>query len=94
MMEFEILMRDTVRPDIPFLAQSGTVLWFDYTYKAKANQNGAVSGQCNNGEWLGVKPGEFVFVGGVPAWLYDLWTEKYPESTFYAERVAEEGDVD
>lgn len=82
--EFEILMRDTVRTEIALFAQSGTVLWFDYTYKAKANRNGAVSGQCENGEWLGVKPGEFVFVGEVPAWLFELWHDKYPESTAYA----------
>lgn len=67
-----IRMRHTVRPDFLFIAKPGTVLRYGETYAATANKNGAVSGICENGEALGVVPGEFDFVE-LPQWLADIW---------------------
>ena len=67
-----IKMLCTVRPDIPMLATPGTILRVGEEYLATANQNGAISGICTNGETLGVKPGEFVFVT-CPRWVYKKW---------------------
>ena len=55
----KIKMLETVRPDLIFLAKSGTILRKDMIYEAKQNKYGAVLGLCENGEYLGVKPGEF-----------------------------------
>jgi predicted RNA-binding Zn-ribbon protein involved in translation (DUF1610 family) len=49
----------TVTPDFSFLAKPGTILKKGDTYEATENKNGAVSGICENGEVLGVKPHEF-----------------------------------
>lgn len=70
--EIKIKMLKTVRPDLPFLSESGTVLFADYTYFAQANKNGAICGICDNGKPLGVKPDEFEFVKA-PEWLLKLW---------------------
>jgi hypothetical protein len=40
-------------------------------YEAKTNKNGAISGLCDNGEYLGVKPGEFEFIEA-PKWVIDI----------------------
>ena len=58
----KIRMLTTVRPDISFLAMPGTILRAGETYEATKNRNGAVSGICDNGNTLGVKPGEFEIV--------------------------------
>lgn len=57
-MKIKMLM--TVTPDFSFLAKPGTVLVKGETYEATVNKNGAVSGVCENGEVLGVKPHEFI----------------------------------
>lgn len=63
-----IRMTRTVRPDIPFLAKPGTILRDGMEYPAMTNRNGAISGLCDNGEDLGVRPGEFEFVEA-PEWV-------------------------
>lgn len=68
----KIRMLETVRPDLPFLAKPGTVLVQGKEYDAEANKHGAVSGICENGDYLGVKPGEFEFVSA-PEWLLKMW---------------------
>lgn len=56
----KIKMLCTVRPDFTFLAKPGIVLRAGKVYEAVTNPLGAVSGICENGELLGVKPGEFL----------------------------------
>lgn len=58
----KILMLENVRPDFLFLAKPGTILRAGKTYEATVNKNGAVTAICENGETLGVKPGEFEIV--------------------------------
>lgn len=70
----KIRMLTTVYPDFMFLAKPGTVLKAGETYDAIANQNGAVSGICENGAHLGVKPEEFEFVEA-PQRIIDIHKE-------------------
>jgi hypothetical protein len=65
-----IRMLKTVVPDFPFI-KNGTQLLSGTIYVATSNSLGAVSGICNNGEKLGVKPGEFEFVEA-PEWLLSI----------------------
>ena len=67
-----IKMLTTVRPDILFLAEPGSVLREGKEYEAVSNKHGAISGICENGRILGVKPGEFEFVEA-PEWVLKLW---------------------
>ena len=68
-----IKMLTTVKPGLVFLiAKPGTVLSAGREYKAMANQHGAISGLCDNGEWLGVKPGEFELLDA-PEWVREIW---------------------
>lgn len=69
-----IQMLKTVRPDLPFLASPGTILFEGETYQAVSNKNGAISGICQNGKQLGVKPGEFKFITA-PEWVLKIWKE-------------------
>lgn len=61
-----IRMTQDVRPDFPFGAivgvKPGTILRAGQEYEATSNAHGAISGICENGESLGVKPGEFEFI--------------------------------
>lgn len=75
----KIRMRETVLPDLLFLAKPGTILQSGNEYEARANKNGAISGLCPNGEYLGVRPGEFVFKS-VPAWVQAIWAEVNPQA--------------
>lgn len=61
----QIRMLENVRPDLLFLAKPGTILRCGKVYEATANKYGTVSGVCDNGEVLGVKPDEFEIVGEV-----------------------------
>lgn len=73
MERIRIRMLKTVRPDLPFLQPDAkTILVVGEIYNAVANRNGAVSGVCDNGQCLGVKPGEFEFIEA-PEWLKTLW---------------------
>ena len=72
-----IRMLETVRPDLPFLAKPGTILTAGEEYEATSNRNGAISGLCENGEYIGVRPGEFVFLDA-PDWVRDIWVKEYP----------------
>ena len=74
-----IKMVQDVRSDLPFLSTPGTILRFGKIYDASANNHGAVCGKCENGEMLGVRPGEFEFVS-LPKWLYDIWAPVFPWS--------------
>lgn len=61
----KIKMLETVRPDFPFLLTGvplDTILICDKVYEATKNKYGAVCGICENGQMLGVKPGEFEIV--------------------------------
>jgi len=50
----------------------GTILREGEEYEARAYKpGGAISGKCANGEWLGVKPGEFEFIAA-QRWLLKL----------------------
>ena len=73
----KIIMAKTVRPDLIFLAKPGTILRSGEEYGATANKHGAISGVCENGEKLGVRPGEFEFVS-LPEWVFDIWAAEYP----------------
>lgn len=63
-----IKMLENVILELPFLSKPGTFLCAEVEYEARANKNGAISALCDNGEWLGVKPGEFEFVKA-PEWV-------------------------
>lgn len=56
-----IKMLENVIPYLPFLAKPGPFLYAGVEYEAMANKNGAISALCENGEYMGVKPGEFEF---------------------------------
>ena len=79
----KIRMIKDVRSEIPILSASRTVLKFGKTYDATANKHGAVCGRCDNGELIGVRPGEFEFVE-LPKWLYDKWVSAFPLSVQFA----------
>lgn len=73
----KIRMTRNVRPDFLFgivglLGEKpGTILRAGVEYQAMSNKNGAISGICENGECLGVKPGEFEFVDA-PEWVLKI----------------------
>lgn len=69
-----IKMLENVIPYLPFLAKQGTFLCAGAEYEARANKNGAISALCENGEYMGVKPGEFEFVEA-PEWVLEIWKE-------------------
>jgi hypothetical protein len=62
-MTVAIRLLKMVRSDLPFgpiaVAKAGI-------YEAEMNQHGALSVRDCNGDLLGVKPGEFEFVGEIP----------------------------
>jgi len=58
--------------------KDGTILCREKEYEAISNSHGAISGICENGEPLGVKPQEFVFVEA-PEWVLKIWA-KYDDS--------------
>lgn len=58
----KIRMAKTLYPDEVCgisLGKPGTMLELDQVYFCWVNSHGAVAGWCDNGEKLGVKPGEF-----------------------------------
>jgi len=65
-----IIMRENVRGHC-LISKPGTILRRGVCYNAKSNKYGAVSGLCDNGEWLGVKPKEFDFIEA-PEWLLKI----------------------
>lgn len=74
----KIRMLETVRPDL-LLAKPGTILRAEEEYEAESNKNGAISGLCANGEYLGVRPGEFVFTEA-PDWVRAIWAKVHPQA--------------
>lgn len=69
----KIRMTRTIRSDFPLGGiKPGTVLKADQEYYAHSNPQGAISGICDNGEKLGVKPGEFEFIKA-PEWVLRIW---------------------
>lgn len=81
-----IKMLKTVRPDFLFMAKPGSILRKDGEYEAIANKNGAVCGICENGEKLGVKPGEFQFIQ-VPMSVASIWEREFPMALYGCEIV-------
>lgn len=69
--KIRIRMLKTVRADMPFLAKPGTIARKGQDYNAMTNRFGAISAICENGEILGVKPGEFEFTEA-PDWLLKI----------------------
>lgn len=80
MADIVIRMLENVRPDLIFLAKPGTILRAGKEYEATSNKNGAISGRAENGEMLGVRPGEFEFVRA-PQWLLDIHEERKTNGT-------------
>ena len=68
----KIKMLTKVNSDIAFLLKpedrEGWFLEKDTVYSAITNPQGAISGICNNGKALGVKPDEFEFIKA-PEWV-------------------------
>jgi hypothetical protein len=64
--EIRIRMRKTVRA--VFIFSSNIFLETGKEYPATTNKYGAISGVCDNGELLGVRPGEFEFISA-PEWV-------------------------
>lgn len=71
--QIKIKMLRNVRPDLPFIAKPGTILRIGKEYEGITNKNGAICGICDNGEPLGVRPGEFEFIDA-PQWVLDIWS--------------------
>lgn len=75
-MDIKIKMLKTVTPEPSFLysnkVKGGEYLKEGEIYSADANTFGALCGICDNGEKLGVKPNEFIFIEA-PAWILNLW---------------------
>ena len=76
--KIEIRMLTTVQADGLFKLlgcdkglSTPTVLLKGMTYPAVSNKHGAIAGICDNGERLGVKPGEFEFVSA-PDWVLQI----------------------
>lgn len=71
-----IKMLKTLRPNSFFFIATGTpvdtVLIEGHEYAATANSNAAVAGICDNGQTIGVRPGEFEFVEA-PEWVLRIW---------------------
>ena len=74
-----IRMLTTVRPDLPFLAKPHTFLLAGMEYEATANSHAAICGICENGEAVGVRPEEFVFVEA-PDWVLQAWADVWPHA--------------
>lgn len=74
-----IRMLKTVHSSHLFLALTGTpmdtFLLEGHEYDATANNNAAIAGICDNGQILGVKPGEFEFIKA-PEWVLKIWKEQ------------------
>lgn len=76
--KIEIRMLKTVQADGLFALlgchkglSTPTILMEGKVYQAVSNRHGAISGICDNGERLGVKPGEFEFVTA-PDWILEI----------------------
>jgi hypothetical protein len=57
-----------------FISKPGTVLRAGDEVVAETNPNGAISGLCENGEWLGLYPEEFEFISA-PEWVLKIWVK-------------------
>ena len=82
-----IKMLETVRPALCFMAKPGTILREGEEYEAKSNKYGAISGFCLNGEYLGVRPGEFIFIKDVPEQIRDIWAQIWPQALQKIEQI-------
>jgi len=63
-----------------FISKPGTVLKEGDEVEAETNPNGAISGLCKNGEWLGLYPGEFEFISA-PVWVLEIWAKHCDSSS-------------
>lgn len=80
--KIKIKMLKTVNPSMPFLCKPNTVAEKDGIYDATSNKYGAITAICNNGEHLGVCPGEFEFIEA-PEWILNIWKKGKTEEIYY-----------
>lgn len=69
--KIKIRMIQTTRPDLPFIPrpdEQGMILYEGKEYDAVTNPHGAISGICENGKQLGIRPKEFEFIEA-PEWV-------------------------
>jgi hypothetical protein len=69
--KIRIRMMQTARPDLPFMLrpeEKDMILYEGKEYDAVTNRNGAISGICDSGKHLGVRPREFEFLEA-PEWV-------------------------
>ena len=85
-----IKMLKTVILDLPFF-ESKIILHRGKEYDATSNDYGAISGICDNGQVLGVKPGEFEFVYA-PVWVLNIWLKRIDPTAISAIKALERGD--
>jgi len=57
-----------------FISPPGTILKEGDEVEGQTNPQGAISGLCKNGEWLGLYPGEFEFISS-PTWVLEIWAK-------------------
>jgi len=65
-----IRMKKCVRGLMP-ISPPGTILYQGQEYDAVSNPHGAISGTCDNGQLLGLKPDEFSFIAA-PKWVLKI----------------------
>jgi len=70
-----IQMTKNVMPDWPIFltdpSKANMIARAGQIYNASTNKNGAISVDFDNGDKLGVKPGEFEFIDA-PDWVLDI----------------------
>ena len=69
-----------------FISKPGTILRKGGEVEAETNQCGAISGLCQNGEWLGLYPGEFEFISA-PEWVLKIWAKHCDSSSESAIKI-------
>jgi hypothetical protein len=91
----KIRMLKTVRSDLPYMiaVKPGTILCEGKEYAGTSNPHGAISGICDNGEALGVRPGEFEFIEA-PEWILEKHRNIIPRHLFRVEcQILETFDI-
>lgn len=74
-----------------FISPPGTILKEGDEVEAETNPHGAISGLCQNGEWLGLYPGEFEFISA-PEWVLRIWAAHVDDSSESARKLLEASD--
>jgi hypothetical protein len=73
------------------ISPPGTILREGDEVEAETNPQGAISGLCKNGEWLGLYPGEFEFISA-PEWVLRIWAAHIDNSSESARKLLEGSD--